>query len=70
MENIIGDKGLREWIYEERLPQLSAEQKSRVIQPDLTMGHEISDVANYLAVTEVGITKIVEGPQKENEAES
>ena len=34
------------------------------------MGHEISDVANYLAVTEVGITKIVEGPQKENEAES
>jgi hypothetical protein len=31
MENIIGDKGLREWIYEERLPQLAAEQKSRVI---------------------------------------
>jgi hypothetical protein len=33
------------------------EQKSRVIQPDFTMGHVSSVVANYFTVTEVDITK-------------
>jgi putative transposase len=68
MASIIGDKGFREWVYEELLPQLAAEEKSRVIQPDLTMGQVISVVANYFSVTEVDITKRVNGPQKENEA--
>jgi putative transposase len=57
MASIIGDKGFREWVYEELLPQLAAEEKSRVIQPDLTMGQVISVVANYFSVTEVDITK-------------
>jgi hypothetical protein len=64
MGSIIGDKGFREWVYEELLPQLAAEQKSRVIQPDLTMGQVISVVANYFSVSEVDITKRVKGPQK------
>jgi hypothetical protein len=68
MASIIGDKGFREWVYEELLPQLAAEQKSRVIQPYLTMGQVISVIANDFAVTEVDITKKVKGPQKENEA--
>jgi chromosomal replication initiation ATPase DnaA len=32
------------------------------------MGHVIRVVANYFAITEVDITKRVNGPQKENEA--
>ena len=68
MARIIGDKGFREWVYEELLPELAAEQKSRVIQPDVTMGQVISVVANYFSVSEGDITKRVKGPQKENEA--
>ena len=37
MGAIIGDKGFKGWVYEELLPELAAEEKSRLIHPDLTL---------------------------------
>ena len=48
MASHIVDKGAKEWFYEESLPELAAEDKSKVIQPDLTMEQVIAGVAgNY-----------------------
>ena len=48
MATLIGDKEFREWVYETLLPELAAEDKSNVIQLDLTMGQVIAGVAdNY-----------------------
>jgi putative transposase len=34
MAAIFGDKAFKEWVYEALLPELGAERKSRVVQPD------------------------------------
>ena len=68
MASFIGDKGFREWVYEALLPELAAEDKSNVIQPDLTMGQVIAGVADDNEVSVMEITRLVKVPQKDNEA--
>ena len=68
MTSIIGDKEFRAWVYEKRLSQLAAEPYSSIIEPGLTMEQVICGVANDYDVTGNNITKMVRGPQKENEA--
>jgi putative transposase len=44
---IIGDKGFKAWIYEELLPELAIEQKSRLIHPDTELGEVTEGVARF-----------------------
>jgi len=37
MAAVFGDIAFKEWVYEELLPELDAEGRNRVVQPDLTM---------------------------------
>ncbi|NQZ05556.1 MAG: transposase [Algicola sp.] len=68
MASLIGDKAFRQWVYEELLPELAAEDKSKVIQPDLTIDQVIASVADDYKVSVEEITRLIKGPQKENEA--
>jgi putative transposase len=68
MASLIGDKEFREWVYEGLLPELATEDKSNVIQPDLTMGQVIAGVADDYEVSVMEVTRLIKGPQKDNEA--
>jgi prophage antirepressor-like protein len=37
MAAVFGDDDFKEWVYDELLPELTVEGKSRVVQPNLTM---------------------------------
>jgi hypothetical protein len=66
MAAILGDKSFKEWVYEELLPELGAERKSRVVQPDLTMQQVTDGVAAYYKTNTKDLLKISRGPQTEN----
>ena len=68
MASIIVDKGFREWVYAALLPKLVAEDKSDVIQPDLTMDHMIAGIADDNDISVMEVTRLIKGPQKDNEA--
>ncbi len=65
---IIGNKEFKEWIYDELLPELKSEEKSRVINPDLSLNDITKAVAKFYRTSPDDIRKIVKGPQKGNEA--
>ncbi|NQY65649.1 MAG: hypothetical protein HRT38_18475 [Alteromonadaceae bacterium] len=44
---IIGDQGFKEWIYDELLPELELEQKSRLVHPDTDLAEVIKGVACF-----------------------
>lgn len=50
MVSLIGDKGFRKGVYEELLPELAAEDKSKVIRPDLTIEQVITGVSHAYKV--------------------
>jgi chromosomal replication initiation ATPase DnaA len=66
--SLIWDKGFREWVYKALLPELAAEDKINVIQPDLTMGQVTAGVADNYEVSVMEMTRLIKGPQKDNEA--
>ena len=68
MAAVFGDAAFKEWVYEELLPELAAEAKSRVVQPDLTMQQVTDGVAAYYKTSTKDMRKISRGPQTENEA--
>ena len=68
MGAIFGDDDFKEWVYEELLPELEAEGKSRVIQPNLTMELVTDSVAAHYKSSADDIRKIIRGPQQGNEA--
>ena len=68
MAAIFGDKAFKEWVYEALLPELGAERKSRVVQPDLTMQQVTDGVAAYYKTNTKDMLKISRGPQTENES--
>ena len=65
---IFGDNDFKEWVYDELLPELAVEGKSRVVQPDLTMQAVTEGVAAYYNTNSDEIRKIIRGPQQGNEA--
>ena len=68
MAAVFGGKAFKEWVYEELLPELAAEGRSRVVQPDLTMQQVTDGVAAYYKTSSNEMRKISRGPQTENEA--
>lgn len=69
MAAIIGDKDFKFWVHEALLPGLEMEEKSRVIQPDITMKTIVNEIArDWYTTTSDQLTTVVKGPQKGNEA--
>jgi putative transposase len=65
---IFGDDTFKEWVYEELLPTLEAEGKSRLIRPNLTMQFVTEAVATHYRTNTAALRKVIRGPQKGNEA--
>ena len=68
MAAVFGDDDFKEWVYDELLPELTVEGKSRVVQPNLTMEAVTEGVAAYYSTNSDEIRKITRGPQQGNEA--
>jgi putative transposase len=68
MAAVFGDKAFKQWVYEELLPELAAEDKSRIVQPDLSMQQVAEGVAVYYQTSADDLRKVCRGPQPENEA--
>ena len=67
MGAIFGDDMFKQWVFDELMPQLAAEGKSRVIQPNLSMPIVVSGVAAYYNTTSEVLLKCTRGPQNDNE---
>ncbi|MFT4929044.1 MAG: putative transposase [Phenylobacterium sp.] len=65
--SIFGDETFKQWIFDELMPQLAAEGKSRVIQPNLSMPIVVEGVAAYYNTTLEVLLKSTRGPQHDNE---
>jgi len=64
---IFGDKEFQGWVYDELLPELAAEEKSRVIQPNTTLKEMTDLVAKKFQKNSGDLRKIVKGPSGRNE---
>jgi putative transposase len=67
MGAIFGDDAFKQWVFDELMPQLAAEGKSRVIQPSLSMPLVVQGVAVYYNTTPEALLKCIRGPQQDNE---
>jgi putative transposase len=67
MGAIFGDETFKQWVFDELMPKLAAEGKSRVIQPNLTMPIIAEGVAAYYNTTPEALLKCTRGPQHNNE---
>jgi len=67
MGTIFGDKTFKLWVFDELMPQLAAEGKSRMIQPNLSMPIVVQGVVAYYNTTPEALLKCSCGPQHGNE---
>jgi putative transposase len=68
LPSIVGGKGFRAWVYDELLPDLKAQEKGAIIQPDISMAVIVKGVASHFKTEPEKITRVIKGPQKGNEA--
>jgi putative transposase len=67
MGTIFGDETFKLWVFDELMPQLAAEGKSRMIQPNLSMPIVVQGVGAYYNTTPEALLKCIRGPQHGNE---
>jgi putative transposase len=67
MGAIFGDETFKQWVFDELMPKLAAEGKSRVIQPNLTMPIIVEGVVAFYNTTPAALLKCTRGPQHNNE---
>ncbi len=65
---IIGDRDFKTWVYNTLLPKLNAEEKSRVVQPNITMKAIVEGVASIYGTTPDELRTVIKGPKKGNDA--
>ncbi len=66
---IVGDEDFRRWIYDEVLPEIEgAEEKGRIVQPNITIAQIARVVAKIHGMRVTDIRQVVKGPQKGNDA--
>ena len=61
---IIGDQDFKEWIYDELLPELELEQKSRLVHPDTDLAEVIKGVACFYNCSVSELTVATQGKAK------
>ena len=57
MVSIIGDKEFKAWVYDELLPELEAEEKGQVIQPDISIEVIGQGVADFFCTTPIHLLR-------------
>ena len=67
MSAIFGDERFKQWVFDDLLPQLAAENKSRIIAPNITMLNIINFVAQTYQIAVDTIINRINGRQSENE---
>ena len=65
---IIGNSDFKAWVYNTLLTELKAEEKARVIQPDVTMKVIVEGVASLYGTTPDELRAVIKGPKKGNDA--
>ncbi|NOZ10872.1 MAG: hypothetical protein GXP09_07540 [Gammaproteobacteria bacterium] len=65
--SIIGGEAFRSWVYDNLLPELEAQEKGRLIRPDMTMALIVKGVARFFDTKPEILRKVIKGPQKGNE---
>ena len=68
LPSIVGGKEFRAWVYDDLLPDLEAEEKGSIIQPDISMESIVNRVAREFNTKPDEVTRVIKGPQKSNEA--
>lgn len=68
LPGVMGSVGYREWVYEELLPELEAEQKTRVIYPVMELDVITQGVATYFKTSPESLRQVIKGPNKGGEA--
>jgi len=68
LAGVMGDKDFREWVYDELLPELETEDKSRIIRPDITMDDVTQCVTKAYKTSIKDIRRVEKGLKKGNEA--
>jgi chromosomal replication initiation ATPase DnaA len=63
---VFGSNGFKGWVYDELLPELVAEQKSRLIRPSLSIETVSQAVAQYYNVDLRMLTERCKGKQNQN----
>ena len=61
---IIGDQGFKEWIYDELLPELKLEQKSRLVHPDTGLAEVVQGVSCFYNCSVSELTVAIQGKAK------
>ncbi|MBL4606549.1 MAG: hypothetical protein JKY01_01805, partial [Pseudomonadales bacterium] len=64
---VLGDPIFREWVYNELLPELKAEDKAVVVQPAISIDAVLQGVAAYYRVSIDGIRQVRKGPNAGSE---
>ena len=64
---IFGDEHFKQWVFDELMPQLKAERKSREIQPNLTIEQVVIGIASFYQTSTDLLLKCTRGPQVDNE---
>jgi len=64
---IVGDKDFKAWLYDELLPELEAEEKSRLIDSAILMITIVKIVSQTHKMEITDLTNVVKGPKKGNE---
>lgn len=68
LATLIGDGEFREYVYTELMPALKAEEKVKVIRPDMAINDIVGGVAKAYKVAVIDLQVVVKGPQKGSEA--
>ena len=68
MGAVFGSDSFKAWVFDELLPELEDEQKSRVIRPDVHIDTVVDAVSNHYHVTVPYICQKPCGQQAKNEA--
>jgi putative transposase len=64
---VFGDDTFKQWVYDELLPELEAEGKTRVIRPNVSIDDVVNKVAVFYNLSSAIITTNIRGLQPENE---
>ena len=67
MGAVFGDETFKQWVFDELLPELTAEKKTRVIRPKVSINDVVNKVAVFYNLSLASITTSVRGLQPENE---
>lgn len=65
--SVLSSDGFKNWIYDTLLPEISGQEKSHILKPELSMGDVTNAVAHFYGTSGQELRKVIKGPSKGNE---